>query len=387
MRFNKIKIIVGSALFSLTIGLILFINGCHKEDIPDVVPFSATPYNLKIPQFFPTRLNIPEDNPLTVEGVQLGRYLFYDTRLCGYLGTNPDSMLSCANCHVQATGFDIGTNNPRFPNGEVMGLGGVAPHHNVMPLINLIFNNEGYFWNGMVCESNPHIDRRNLEDIVRMAITGPDEMNSTAEKTVAAIAGIPTYPPMFKKAFGTEEVTMDRIKKAIAQFIRTLISGNSKFDKFMRGEVQLTNSELRGYILFTTEEGADCFHCHGSEGTPLFTTNLFYNNALDSIFDDPHDRYGYTGNPSDIGAYRAPTLRNVVVTAPYMRDGRFETLDEVLRFYNEGLIYSPYVHPLMHKINQGGALLTPPQLEDLKAFLNTLTDEEFLTNPQFANPH
>jgi cytochrome c peroxidase len=220
-----------------------------------------------------------------------------------------------------------------------------------------------------------------------MAITGPDEMNSTAEKTVAAIAGIPTYPPMFKKAFGTEEVTMDRIKKAIAQFIRTLISGNSKFDKFMRGEVQLTNSELRGYILFTTEEGADCFHCHGSEGTPLFTTNLFYNNALDSIFDDPHDRYGYTGNPSDIGAYRAPTLRNVVVTAPYMRDGRFETLDEVLRFYNEGLIYSPYVHPLMHKINQGGALLTPPQLEDLKAFLNTLTDEEFLTNPQFANPH
>ncbi|MCK9339466.1 MAG: c-type cytochrome, partial [Bacteroidales bacterium] len=159
-----------------------------------------------------------------------------------------------------------------------------------------------------------------------------------------------------------------------------------KFDRYLRGEEQLTNQELHGYILFTTEEGADCFHCHGSDGTPLFTTNLFYNNGLDSVFTDSRDRFSVTGNVRDHGAYRAPTLRNIAVTAPYMHDGRFKTLDEVLQFYNSGLVNSPYIHPLMHKINEGGALLTPAELADLKAFLQTLTDENFLNNKKYTNP-
>jgi cytochrome c peroxidase len=155
----------------------------------------------------------------------------------------------------------------------------------------------------------------------------------------------------------------------------------------MRGLEQLTPSELNGYILFTTEEGADCFHCHGGNGTPLFTTNLFYNNGSSTVFNDPKDRYAVTGNSADIGAYRAPTLRNIEVTAPYFHDGRFATLDQVLEFYNSGLVYSPFVSPLMHKLDQGGMLLTPQQLADLKAFLLTLTDHEFLTNPKFSNPN
>jgi cytochrome c peroxidase len=144
----------------------------------------------------------------------------------------------------------------------------------------------------------------------------------------------------------------------------------------LQGKVQLTPQELNGYVLFTTEEGGDCFHCHGGSGTPLFTTNLCYNNALDNVFNDPHDRFSVTGDPMDHGAYKAPTLRNIALTAPYMHDGRYKTLDEVLAFYNTGQQNSPYVSPLMHHVNDGGVMLTPSQIADLKAFLLTLTEEE-----------
>ncbi len=362
------------------IGLFL-LTSCHKEDISETpIIVSATPYELVIPRYFPSSLNIPDDNPLTIEGIELGRYLFYDTRLCGYVGNNPDSMMCCATCHVQANGFEVGINNPRFPNGTTHGLSGIATPHYTMPLVNLVFNNEGYFWNGMIYNDNPNVNRRNLEDVVTMGITAPHEMNSTPERAVAAIKSAGFYPEMFKKAFGTDEITIDRIEKSIAQFIRTLVSSNSKFDRYLRGEEQLSNQELRGYILFTTEEGADCFHCHGSDGSPLFTTNLFYNNA------DTRDRFSVTGNVRDRGAYRAPTLRNIMVTAPYMHDGRFKTIDEVIAFYNSGLVNSPYVHPLMHKINEGGAWLTPSEISDLKAFLQTLTDDSFLNNEKYSNP-
>jgi len=349
-------------------------------------PFSATPYTLQIPRFFPTHLNIPDDNPLTVEGIELGRHLFYDERLCGYLGDDPDLMMSCATCHVQSNNFDVGMDNPRFPDGKTFGLSGAPTPHNTMPLMNLVFNHEGYFWNGLIHESNPNNHQKKLEDIVLMAITAPHELNSTPERTVSALKQNPKYPVMFKKAFGTEEITIERIQKAMAQFVRTLVSGNSKFDRYLRREEQLTDSEMRGYILFSTEEGADCFHCHGGGGTPLFTTHLFYNNALTSDFKDANDRFAVTKNSQDSGAYRAPSLRNIMVSAPYMHDGRFKTIDEVLEFYNFGLQYSSYVHPLMHKLEQGGAYLTPSQIADLKAFLHTLTDNEFLSNPKFAKP-
>jgi cytochrome c peroxidase len=369
--------------FFLLISAILIFS-CEPKQ-PDK-PFSATPYNLQIPPFFPTHLNIPNDNPLTVEGIELGRHLFYEERLCGYLGDNPDFMMSCATCHVQGNNFDVGMNNPRFPNGKTFGLSGTPTPHNAMPLMNLVFNQEGYFWNGLIHESNPQRQQRTIEDIVLMTITAPHEMNSTAERAVYALKQNPKYPAMFKKAFGTEEINIERIKKAIAQFVRTLVSGNSKFDRYLHGNEQLTDAELRGYILFATEEGADCFHCHGGGGTPLFTTNLFYNNALSNIFNDSNDRFAVTKKSQDIGAYRAPSLRNVIVSAPYMHDGRFKTIEEVLEFYNFGLQFSPYVHPLMHKLEQGGTYLTPAKIADLKAFLNTLTDNDFLTNPKFAKP-
>ncbi len=368
--------------FSFFWSLIL-LGGC--VDPPE--PYEPTPFSLEIPSFFPTLLNIPADNPLTVEGIELGRHLFYDTRVCGYTGFDPDSMMSCATCHKQEKNFKLGLDDPRFPGGAAYGLTGQYTHHSVMPLVNLVFNHEGYFWNGSVYQNNPNVNARNIEDIVLMAILAPDEMNSTAEKTIAALKTDPKYPEMFEKAFGTPEITIDRIKKAIAQFIRTLVSGNSKFDRYLKGLETLTPDEMQGYILFSTEEGADCFHCHGGAGTPLFTTNLFYNNGRTDVFDDPMDRFSVTGNEWDHGAYRAPSLRNVMVSGPYMHDGHFKTIDEVLEFYNSGLVYSPYISPLMHKIDQGGMMLTPAQINQLKAFLHTLTDEEFLTNPKHSNPN
>jgi cytochrome c peroxidase len=370
-------------IFRFLIFCLLGLTGCPK---PPEEPFAATPYTLSIPRYFPTNLHIPKDNQLPVEGIELGRPLFYDERLCGYLGDNPDSMMSCATCHVQANNFDVGVNNPRFPDGTTFGLSGKPTTHNTMPLMNLVFNREGYFWNGMIHETNPNAQQRSLEDVVLMGIIAPHEMNSTPERAVYALNQNPKYSALFKKAFGTEEINIFHIQKAIAQFIRILVSGNSKFDRFYCGTEKLTDDEMRGYLLFSTEEGADCFHCHGGGGTPLFTSNLFYNNALQTDFNDTRDRYAVTRNPQDIGAYRAPSLRNCMVSPPYMHDGRFKTIDEVLDFYNFGLQNSSYVHPLMHKLEQGGACLTPKQIADLKSFLNTLTDTEFLTNPKFAKP-
>ena len=348
---------------------------CRERVVP------PTPYTIEVPFGFPTRLNIPDDNPMTVEGVALGELLFNDPHLCGYRGSEPDSLMSCATCHRRSCNYDMGADNPRFPGGVARGrTTGKATLHNVMPLTNLVFNNEGYFWNGSVCNQNPNAEARTIEDIVRMAIMADDEMCSTPERTLAAIRADSRYPEYFKKAFGSEEITMERIEKAIAQYVRSRVSGNAKFDRYLRGEEQLTPEELRGYILFTTEEGADCFHCHGSDGSPLFTTNLFYNNGLDDFFVDDHDRSSFTGDPMDRGAYRAPSLRNVAASAPYMHDGRYRTLDEVLMFYNEGVRPSPYISPLMHKANEGGAHLTPSDIAALKAFLMTLTDEKYLEN-------
>lgn len=385
-------------LFSV---LYLFtILACEKEPDPNEgEEFEATPYEIQIPDGWPTKLNIPEDNPMTVEGVELGRYLFYDGRLSGR--DHPDSLMSCATCHIQENAFELGVNNPDFPDGPE-GLTGIKPPHAMLPMINLVFNNNGYLWNGFINEDNenlgipsygipaePQYHLRNIESLVWMGIVAKHEMHGSIDKTVDMISSIDIYPPMFEAAFGDETVNIERISKAIAQFTRTLISSNSKFDKYLRGELQLSMAETRGLILFTTEAGADCFHCHGSVANPVMTTHQYYNNASDSVFGDPRDRYAYTGDPADKGAYRAPTLRNIELTAPYMHDGRFETLEEVIDFYSEGLVYSDYAHPLMHKLEPpygNGAELNQQQKDDVIAFLKTLTDNDFITNPDFSNP-
>jgi cytochrome c peroxidase len=371
----------------LIISFSLLLFSCKKDD-PEPIPYQPIPYNIEIPFGFPTNLNIPADNPMTVEGIELGRYLFYDGRMSGR--THPDSLMSCATCHIQANSFECGIDHPEYIDGFTHGITGKPTPHVMLPMINLVWNSSGYLWNGFIYSENPNAQFRNIEDLVWMGIVAEHEMNSDTNRAKEVIQNIPGYPELFKKAFGSETVTVKNMGRAIAQFIRTFISANSKFDKYLRGEVQLSQSELHGFVLFTTEEGADCFHCHGGYGNPLFTTHLYYNNGKDSLFtgpyEDPRDRYHVTGDPMDYGAYKSTTLRNIELTGPYMHDGRFATLDDVIDFYSHHLLWSPYINPLMHHINNGGVQLTPNEKADLKAFIQTLRDNEFLTNPDFGPP-
>jgi len=371
-----------SAFFFFILFMASLISCKKSADTP--ASFLTTPYQITIPSHFPSKLNIPSDNPMTVEGVTLGRFLFYDGRLSGR--TDPDSMMSCANCHIQANSFVCGINNPKYTNGHPFGITGILTPHYMLPMINLVWADHGYLWNGAVSETNPAPQSRNLEDIVWMAILAPHEIHGDTNRTKALIQSIKGYPDLYKKAFGSETVTIKNTGKAIAQFVRTLISANSKFDRFLNGAEQLTISERNGFVLFMTEQGGDCFHCHGGDGNPLFTTNLFYNNGKDTVFDDIRDRYHVTLDPSDIGAYKAPTLRNLAFTAPYMHDGRFKTLDEVIDFYSSGVVWSPSISPLMHHVATHGVQLLPQQKADLKAFLLTLTDSSFVTNPDYSRP-
>jgi cytochrome c peroxidase len=370
-------------LIIISFASVLLFSLCGKDKEEPKV-YNPTPYVLEAPPYFPTNLNIPADNPMTVEGVKLGRYLFYDGRMSGR--THPDSLMSCGTCHIQSRAFVCGIDHPTFTGGATFGLTGIPTPHNMMPLINLVFNRNGYLWNGMLHESNTNSSRRRLEDLVWMGVVAPHEMHGDTSRTVALFQSLPGYPELFFEAFGSETVTMENINKAVAQFVRTLISANSKFDRYLRGEEMLNLDELSGFDLFMTEEGADCFHCHGGGGVPLFTTNLFYNNGKDTVFNDPRDRFSITGNLRDKGAYRAPTLRNIEFTAPYMHDGRFTTLEEVIDFYSHDVKMSDHVHPLMHHAHRGGVQLTPKQKQDLLAFIRTLRDEDFITNQAFSKP-
>ena len=353
------------ALFSL----LLIIASCGVR-MPEVV-YEPVPYDIGVPMF-PDSLNIPPDNPMTVDGVRLGRYLFYDGRLSG----DPDRPMSCATCHRQEHAFECGTE--KFEDGRPAGNSGKKTPHVMLPLFNLAWNNSGYFWNGYVQEGN-------IESTVPMAITAPHEMDGNIRKAVELIKKEPMYREMFYKAFGSTEINIDRISKAIAQFVRSIVSFNSKFDQFMDGKVQLTKQEMRGLMLFTTE-GADCFHCHGSPALPLWTTNLFMNNAKDIDFEGEKDRFSVTGNPMDKGKYRVPSLRNIEFTGPYMHDGRFKTLDEVLEFYNNGLKRSPYIDPLSINANHGGSHLSESDLMAVKAFLLTLSDSTLLNDARYGDP-
>lgn len=345
----------------LYITVVLF--SCKRD--AQLIPDKPTPYTLNIPPGFPQPI-IPPDNPLTVEGVELGRHLFYEKML------SDDNSMSCATCHQQQHNF---TDPQRYSKG----ITGAEGTRNSMTLVNLAYHNS-FFWDGRA---------QTLEQQIFEPVRNPIEMNTTWTKVERKLNDSPKYKQMFFKAFGTYNIDSVLVSKAIAQFLRTLISANSKFDKYLRGELVLTQQEFNGMELFMRDKipnlmsGADCFHCHNK---PLFMSNFFSNNGLDATFNDL-GRGAITGNVSDMGKFRIPTLRNIEVSGPYMHDGRFNTLDEVINHYSEGLVHSSTIDPLMKFVNDGGVQLLPSEKADLKAFLLTLTDHDFLTNPKFSNPH
>jgi len=328
--------------------------------------YTPIPYSLEIPTLFQEKLIppiLPSNNPLTVEGVALGKRLFFDKILSG------DNTQSCASCHAPPSSF---TDPRRFS----VGIDGLAGPRNSMPLFNLAWNfDERFFWDGRA---------RSLEIQALEPITNPIEMHSDWKQVAIKLQAHPTYPGLFEQVFGKQTIDSLLVTKAIAQFERTLISGNSKFDKFLRNEVSLTAQELNGFNVFMDETKGDCFHCHGSNNNPLWTDNLFHNNGLDTQFSDL-GLGAITGDPSDNGKFKLPSLRNLAFSAPYMHDGRFQTLEDVINHYSEGLKPSSTIDPLMKKVNQGGVRLSPQDKADLKAFLLSLSDPDFISNPAFQN--
>lgn len=341
----------------------------------------TTTYDFAVPGNLPP-MTQPSNNIASEEGVVLGRFLFYEERLSG------NNTQSCATCHVQSLSFT--DNGTQFSTG----IDGIQGNRNAMALVNLAWTS-GLFWDGRVT---------NLEAQAHDPVVNPIEMHETWPNVEAKLQADPAYVALFDAAFGAGNVDSTHAAMAIAQFVRSMVSGNSKYDRVRRGEDAFTVEESLGFELFQKEGGpvgvpiplagggfvigqggADCFHCHSIAGD-LMTDNQYHNNGLDAVFADP-GRMGVTGDPFDEGKFKTPTLRNVMVTAPYMHDGRFATIDEVIDHYNEGGVCSSTIDPFMKFCDPDQTLeLTVDKRAQLIAFLNTLTDPSFLTDPKFFDP-
>ena len=330
--------------------------------------YDPTPYAVMAPMGIP---NVPttNGNPLTAKGVELGRYLFYDPIL------SADSTLSCAGCHNVNHAF---SDTVKFS----IGIDGIAGKRNAMPIFNLGFQpyDNGFFWDGRATT---------LEDQVLMPIQDPVEMHEILPNVITKLSRSDIYPKMFYEAFGESTITADLTGKALAQFVKSLLAGNAKFDSVVAGFAFFTDDELAGYLSFEALDGGDCFHCHGVNGG-LFSDYIYRNNGIDlahRYFDFADAGYGLiTGDTSDYGKFKTPSLRNIELTAPYMHDGRFATLEEVLDYYSEGVNDTPFTDNFMQFAFQGGVQLDATEKAQLIAFLKTLTDHTLKDNPIYQNP-
>jgi cytochrome c peroxidase len=333
--------------------------------------YVGTPYIIASPphvRYFYRPIAIPADNSTTYEGVQLGRMLFYDSTL------SLTKRISCGSCHKQQYAF--GDNKKLSTN--VLG----STVRNTSPLINMGMNQK-FFWDGR---------QSSIEDAVNDALN--HEMHPDFVADINYLNSTPQYVYLFKKAFGRPgDITEGKVEKAISQFIRTLISANSRMDQSFRYEIVLTPAETAGYNAFFNQAQGDCYHCH-NDGQYLTFTNqevMFQNNGLDTssnFYDFKDLGYGaISGNPRDNGTFKIPTLRNVAVSGPYMHDGRFSTLQEVLDHYDHGLVMSPTINIInLTHIDSGGLHLDAIGKANILAFLNALTDTSFIHNPAFSNP-
>ena len=344
--------------------IILYLVSCSHEDQDNgpASPPAPTRGELAVPPGFPQPY-IPVFNPQTVEGIQLGHMLYYDS----ILSTNG---LRCASCHISSASFSSPVFFP-LAGGQIS----VPPH------VNLAWNPD-YNWEGSA----------SMLDHVALGDFEPEFFNTNMALLVQKLKQHPEYPELFYKAFGIIDVSKLsyddlklKISYALTQYLRTMVSANSRFDKFVNHQINLTNEEFDGFLTYSTERG-DCFHCHG---TILLTNNTYHNNGLDTLFTGfNRGRYLVTGDLHDMGKFSAPTLRNVELTAPYMHDGRFSTLEEVVEFYNSGVhLNSPNIDPIMTKpAKLTGLNLTEQQKTNLVLFLKALTDTTFINNPSFLDP-
>ncbi len=310
-----------------------------------------TPIYFEVPKGFPKPVYDFKNNPLTEEGFQLGRKLFYDPIL------SRDSSISCASCHLQQTGFT------HVDHDLSHGIDGKIGNRNSLALQNLAWN-KTFMWDGGI----NHLDVQAIAPI-----TSKVEMDEILENVVTKLNNNKEYQELFQKAFGTKKITGQLTLKAISQFVVSLTTSNSKYDKVIRKEEKFTEMEKKGYKLFKQ----NCASCHKE---PLFSSNDFKNNGLpiDTTLND-FGRMKITQNPKDSLLFKIPTLRNIEFTFPYMHDGRFKTLNEVIKHYNSGIQKSKTLSNELHKPMN----LSDNQRVELLSFLKTLTDKEFLFNPKY----
>ena len=339
---NRIR----SILVLTSISFVLL--GCRSKVKDDPVGRSLS---IRPPLGLPP-VPIPPDNRLTQESIDLGRHLFYDKRL------SSDNSLSCADCHRQQYYF---TDGQRFSKG----VGNKLGVRNAPTLLNAAYM-PFQFWDGRAIS---------LEQQSIGPIGNPVEMNSTTHDIfLDKLKADPAYPQMFQKAYGSPDIDLVRVEKALASFERTLISGDSAFDRYQYGgdKNALTPAQVRGMGVFLNPAEGNCASCHSlGDADALFTDGKFHNIGEgvngEGDFTDM-GRYHETKVETDKGAFKTPTLRNIAQTAPYMHDGSIKTLPEVIDFYAGQGNSNPYLDPEMKKIH-----LSPSDRRDLVEFLNALT--------------
>lgn len=379
------------------LGATLSACGGGGTSVQDTPTTTASGWTFATPAFFPAPLD-SASNPTSSAKVALGRFLFYDQRLSGN-GTQ-----SCGSCHLQ---------DKAFTDGLPTAMGSTGEHHprNAQSLVNVVYN-------ATLTWANPSLVTLERQMETPLFGDNPVEMGVNDANKAAVLARIansnaPGYASLFNTAFPGEAspVSWGNVIKAIASFQRSLLSGNSKYDRYLQKQAALNAAETRGMNLFFGEK-AECFHCHGSFNfneqvvhaasrvveTPFRNTGLYNIPGPDSFPFPNRGVFELTAQPSDMGKFRAPSLRNVAVTGPYMHDGSIATLPEVLDFYAAGGRNITSSHPTLAQYAGDGRAnpnkddlislinLTEQDKADIVAFLNTLTDDTLLTNPQFADP-
>ncbi|WP_282075248.1 cytochrome-c peroxidase [Maribacter aquivivus] len=354
-----------------------------EEEISDIVevddsilnlPDSPFNYaNILLPDFFfdndvRDEDNTPNNKATTDNGATLGRVLFYDKNL------SMNNTISCASCHIQENGFSD-------PNALSTGFNGELTSRNSMGLANARFYENGrFFWDerAVTLEAQTLVP---IQDLVEMGLTLPELEEKLTQQ--------PYYAALFTNAFGDETITSNRVALALSQFIRSMVSYESKFDDGLAQTQDIddnfpnfTTSENRGKQLFMSNQ-TRCFDCHA---TNVFVGDDARNNGLDATITDLGVG-GITGNNNELGEFKVPSLRNIALTGPYMHDGRFETLEEVIEHYNSGVQNNPN---LDNRLTQGNNVrrlnLSDTDKQALVDFLNTLTDDEFINDEKYASP-
>jgi cytochrome c peroxidase len=340
-------------LFAGLLSAALF-SACQQSQTDINMP-PAQQSSMVVPVDFPQPL-VPADNPINAAKIDLGRRLFYEVRL------SRDNAHACASCHQPSASFSD------FQKPLSFGIFNERGSRNAPALINIAYDTS-LFWDGRATT---------LEQQATAPILNPLELGSDSETVVANIASDGLYKKMFANAFGNGTITMTRIAQAIATFERTFISGSSAYDQFNRGDSSaLSDGAQRGLTLFLSKE-VNCVGCHKGFN---FTDNNYHSTGLDFEYADI-GREDVTSRQSDNGKFRTPTLRNIALTSPYMHDGRFTTLEQVLAHYNQGGLHNSTQDSLVRPLH-----LTDQQIGDIIAFLNSLTDKDFTTRKDFTNPN